>query len=170
MKEKFRTHIGTPPEHQRLVLKENGTPICEMPDDYRKLGFYSVQSGMEIHIIDTDPFSLSRGGGLTDVTLVEKYKMSDEAYGKRSGTMREYIREQRKLKPNFKLGAKDAPGGAAAQQEAQEPKEVPGPESVEGITVGSRCQVKPGDRRGTVQFVGKIPEISAGGFWVIVCP
>lgn len=162
MKEKFRTHIGTPPDHQRLVLKEHGNVICEMPDDHRKLGFYSVQSGMEIHIIDTDPFSLSRNGGLSDVSLVEKYKISDEAYEKRKGTMREYIREQRKLNPNFKLGMKNNSQPA----ENEEPKEIPGPESVEGITVGSRCEVKPGERRGTVRFVGEIPEISAGGFWV----
>lgn len=163
VKEKFRTHIGTPPDHQRLVLKENGQVIGEMPDDHRKLGFYSVQSGMEIHIVDTDPYSLSRNGGLSDVSLVEKYKLSDEAYDQRKGTMREYIREQRKKNPNFKVGVK-APNGQ--QPETEEPKEIPGPESVEGITVDSRCEVKPGERRGTVRFVGEIPEIPSGGFWV----
>jgi hypothetical protein len=28
--------------------------------------------------LDTDPFSLSRGGGLTDTSLIEKYTMSEE--------------------------------------------------------------------------------------------
>jgi hypothetical protein len=60
-----------------------------MSDDTKKLGFYSVVSGNEIHIIDTDPFSLSRGGGLTDVSLIEKYRMDDEVYEKRANTMRE---------------------------------------------------------------------------------
>eukprot|EP00286_Rhodomonas_abbreviata_P003030 CAMPEP_0181345432 /NCGR_PEP_ID=MMETSP1101-20121128/32746_1 /TAXON_ID=46948 /ORGANISM="Rhodomonas abbreviata, Strain Caron Lab Isolate" /LENGTH=125 /DNA_ID=CAMNT_0023457387 /DNA_START=57 /DNA_END=430 /DNA_ORIENTATION=- len=99
VKDKFRTHIGTHAEHQRLVLKNAGQLVCEMSDDSKMLGFYSVVSGMEIHVIDTDPFSLSRGGGLTDVSLVEKYRMDDEAYEKRSGTMREFIREQRKKDP-----------------------------------------------------------------------
>jgi hypothetical protein len=44
--------------------------VCEMPDDDRPLGFYGVRSGMEIHVIDTDPFSLARGGGLDDVSQV----------------------------------------------------------------------------------------------------
>lgn len=76
VKEKFRTHIGTPVDHQRLILKDNGRVICEMADNNRMLGYYSVSSGMEIHIIDTDPFSLSRGGGLTDVSLVQVYPLA----------------------------------------------------------------------------------------------
>lgn len=82
VKEKFRTHIGTGVDHQRLILKRNGEMVCEMSDNTRMLGFYSVESGNEIHCIDTDPFSMSRGGGLTDVSLVEKYRMDDETYGK----------------------------------------------------------------------------------------
>lgn len=158
MKEKFRTHIGTPVEYQRLVLKSGGETICEMADDSRKLGFYSVASGNEIHIVDMDPFSLSRGGGLTDTSLVEKYRMADDAYDKRKGTMRDFIREKRRQDPNFSLKAKSAPG---------EPKKpAPGPESVESIKIGDRCECMPGARRGVVMFVGEIKEISAGGHWV----
>ena len=67
--------------HQRLLLKRDGEVVCEMGDDARMLGFYSVESGNEIHVIDTDPFSMSRGGGLTDVSLIEKYRMYEETYG-----------------------------------------------------------------------------------------
>ena len=103
VKDKFRTHIGTHAEHQRLLLKDQGRLICEMSDNSRMLGFYSVTSGMEIHVMDTDPFSLSRGGGLTDVSLVEKYKMSDDDYDKRKGTMRDYIKQKRAKDPSFML-------------------------------------------------------------------
>jgi tubulin-folding cofactor B len=65
------------------MLKERGNLICEMSDNSRMLGFYSVASGMEVHVVDTDPFSLSRGGGLTDTSLVEKYRMSDDDYSSR---------------------------------------------------------------------------------------
>lgn len=167
VKEKFRTHIGTPPEFQRLILKERGNVICEMSDNSRMLGFYSVTSGMEIHVLDTDPFSLSRGGGLTDVSLVEKYRMSDESYDSRKGTMREFIRQKRENDPNYKLkpkssgpgaavGAGDTDGAAAAP---------PGVESVEGIAVGMRCEVSPGARRGLVMFIGEVEGLKAG-FWV----
>lgn len=130
------------------------------------LGFYSVESGNEIHVIDTDPYSLSRGGGLTDTSLVEKYKMTDEAYDKRKGTLREYIKEQRAKDPNFKLKASSNPfPGQQRQSDASAPPADAGPESVEGIVVGSRCQVMPGKRRGCVMFVGEVPELK-GGYWV----
>ena len=159
MKEKLRLHIGTPVDHQRLVLKDSGHILCQLADDTKMLGYYSVTSGMEIHIVDTDPYSLSRNGGLTDVSLVQKYKMSDEDYSTRKGTMRSYIQEQRAKNPNFKL----KPKGAAVDPAPTEPP--PDASTVEGITVGARCKVAPGGRRGTVRFVGEIPT-STSGYWV----
>ena len=109
-----------------------------MWDNTKMLGFYSVKSGMEIHIIDTDPFSLSKGGGLTDVSLVQKYTMSDEKYNERKGTMREYIKQQRELDPNFKVAA-----GKPKTTQVVDEGPPPGPESVQGMNVGDRCQVIP---------------------------
>lgn len=171
MKDKLRTHIGTAPDHQRLELRQYGTKLRELSDNNRKLGFYSVESGMEIHVIDTDPFSLSRGGGLTDISLIEKHRMADEDYDKRKGTIREFIREKRKVDPNYKLKPKSTPATAMAGAAAggvDIESTAPGLESVEGITVGARCEVQPGARRGTVRFVGEIPELRKGGYWVRV--
>lgn len=114
------------------------------------LGFYSVLSGMEIHIIDTDPYSLSRGGGLTDTSLVEKYKMSEEVYSQRKGTLREYLREKKEK---------------AALEGTTEAVVYPALESVVGIEVGYRCQVMPGKRRGEVKYVGEVMGLK-GGHWV----
>lgn len=155
MKEKFRSHTGTPVEYQRLLLKSDGAVLCEMSDNSKMLGFYSPISGQEIHIVDMDPFSLSKNGGLTDVSLVEKFKISDEAYEKRKGTMREYIREQRKKDPNFRLTPAAAPTTG--------PTEIPGEETVSGIKVGDRCEISPGGRRGVVRWIG---EIAPKGYWV----
>ena len=177
VKERFKLHIGTPVDHQRLILKDNGRVVCEMTDNQKMLGFYSVVAGNEVHVIDTDPYSLSRGGGLTDVTLVEKYRMTDEDYDKRKGTMRDYVKEQRKKDPNFKLKPKGMTtmgvGTATADQQAKidsfnmnEPAEAPpGAESVEGIQVGLRCEVQPGARRGVVMWVGEDAALKAG-HWV----
>jgi tubulin-folding cofactor B len=162
VKERLHKHVGTPAEHQRLILKRSGSPIAELSDNTRMLGFYSPLSGDEIHIIDTDPFSLSRGGGLTDVSLVQKYRMTDEEYEKRSGTMRDYIKKQREQNPNFKLKAK---GAAAASRAPSEPEADCGPGTVEGIAVGQRCEVMPGARRGVVCYVGEIAGLKAG-YWV----
>lgn len=43
-----------------------------------------------IHVIDTDPTSLSAGGWLEDVSKVEKYEISDEAYNLRENTYRRF--------------------------------------------------------------------------------
>jgi tubulin-folding cofactor B len=146
IKDKLRTHIGTPVDYQRLLLRSNGEYVCEMSDNSRMLGFYSVRSGHEIHVVDTDPFSLSKGGGLTDASLIKKYEMSEEDYSKRKGTVREFI-----LK---KKAEEDATASTAY-----------GADTVVGIAVMNRCEVMPGSRRGTVMFVGEIPNFKAG-HWV----
>ena len=38
-----------------------------------------------LHVVDLDPSSVTSGGWLEDTSLVEKYKISDEAYQKRDG-------------------------------------------------------------------------------------
>lgn len=43
---------------------------------------------LQIHVADDDPFSLTRGGALEDLSRVEKYRMSEEDYDKRKGTLR----------------------------------------------------------------------------------
>jgi hypothetical protein len=197
-----------------------------MPDDARPLGFYGVRSGQTIHVIDTDPFSLARGGGLDDVSQVwrvwlgyfesslrrtgllphgipchhpvlripplpvplltslhmalfvmvravsspvcqiEKYRMTEEDYDKRAGTLRAFKREQLAKDPTFKFFPK--PKAAEGADEEAKP-DVESEACIEGITVGSRCEVQPGGRRGTVAFVGHVPQI-APGYWVRLHP
>ena len=43
---------------------------------------------LKIHVTDDDPFSLTRGGALEDLSLVTKYRRSEEDYDKRKGTLR----------------------------------------------------------------------------------
>jgi tubulin-folding cofactor B len=138
------------------------------------LGFYSVISGMEIHVVDTDPFSLSRGGGLTDTSLIQKYTMSDEKYDERKGTLREFIKEKRKQDPTYKFlppnkatTVKTTQKGFINNDETTTPLSTD-KDSVAHITVGARCKVSPGERRGEVKFVGELPQIKAGGYWVII--
>ena len=144
------------------MLRDQGHDICELADNTKMLGYYSVTSGMDIHIIDTDPFSLSRGGGLTDVSLVPKYRMSDDEYSQRKGSMREFIKQQREKDPNFVLKPKKPVSNLPV-----DPAMIPGIESVEGICVDMRCQVNPGERRGIVKFVGEVNGLKPG-YWVSI--
>lgn len=62
--------------------------MAVLSDDSRMLGFYSPHEGCNLHVIDTDPTSLSASGWLEDVSKVEKYVMSDEDYSKREKSFR----------------------------------------------------------------------------------
>lgn len=85
VRHKVYTHCGTKPDAMELlVLRSDGSLHAKLDDDRKMLGYYSVESGMRLHVIDNDPFSLSRGGGLEDVSLVQKYQISEEDYDKRT--------------------------------------------------------------------------------------
>ena len=75
--------------------QQNRITTIELSNDEAKLGYYSPSDGMRLHVIDTDPTSLSANGWLEDVSKVEKYVMSDEAYEKREGTYRQWARKKR---------------------------------------------------------------------------
>ena len=206
---KIHQTTGTPPHFQRLQILSSissTTPLFDIPpeaDDDKMLGYYSLQCGMAIHCIDVDPHSGSRGGGYEDVSLVEKYKMSDEEYAKRKGTLRDWAKEQKKKDNTFTLAkhAREHREMMEAQRQAKLGLELPkgfeydhngtvirteedkdvnggskeeklkadgefGTDSVQGIDVGMRCEVRPGTRRGKVAFVGEVSELGSGGYWV----
>ncbi|RLN86791.1 hypothetical protein BBJ28_00013899 [Nothophytophthora sp. Chile5] len=163
LRHKLYQHTGTKPDAMELlVMRGDGSVHARLDDDRRMLGFYSVESGMRLHVVDTDPFSLSKGGGLEDVSLVKKYEISEEDYDKRKllpgeKTVRAYKKEQLAKDPNWKP--------KTMMKAAVDPATIPGPESVANMHVGDRCEVQPGGRRGQVQYLGEIPEIAAG-HWV----
>jgi tubulin-specific chaperone B len=130
-----------------------------MIDDSKKLGFYSPRHGMRVHVVDHDPMSLSRGGGLDDVSQVEKYVMSEEDYDKRSNTLRSWKREQLKKNPHFKFSDM-LPGAKSAEPAVDWDDDA----LLEGFAVGMRCSVTPGDRRGEVAFVGRVDDKK--GVWI----
>ena len=165
VKHRLTKHCGTPAQDMRLILRDGDRDICCMEDDDRPIGFYSVQNGNVLHVIDTNPYSMSAGGGLEDTSLVKKYEMSDEEYSKRKNTLRSYKREQLKKDPNFKFDFSQA-GANGGKQETKTDAEIFGPETCAHITLGMRCEVDPGARRGTVGFVGDTKGLLPPGYWV----
>lgn len=111
IKLKIHQKTGTPPHFQTLQVKCSGQ-ICweidatdESYDDH-KLGFFFGDGnlgGFEVRCIDTNPLSGSRNGQYEDVSLVEKYRMSEEEYNSRKGTLRDWGREQKERDRNFTL-------------------------------------------------------------------
>lgn len=50
------------------LYDEAGNLAAQMAEDNKKLGFYSPADGWRIHVIDTDPTSMSANGWLEDVS------------------------------------------------------------------------------------------------------
>jgi tubulin-folding cofactor B len=107
---------------------------------------YQVRNGFEIRIVDTDVHSLSKSGWLEDTSLVEKYVMPDEVYEARDGTVRKFKQQQQQLK----------------EKERGQPVPIV---LDENMSIGRRCEVFPGGRRGEIRFVGAAPALGEGA-WV----
>lgn len=162
LKQKLYRHCGTTPDWMSLVLKTGGEVICELDDDSKKLGYYGIKHGMEIKIVDRNPHSMAKNGGLEDISLVKKYVMSDEEYDKRKNTLRAFKKEKLKEDPTFRLFP-DRPRGGGSTKVAE--PSLPGTsKDVEGMKKEMRCEVQPGGRRGKIGFVGEVD--FAIGYWV----
>jgi tubulin-folding cofactor B len=145
VKEKLFRHCGTGVGSMELFLRRGGSGgTIFLDDDSRQLRYYGAGNGMEIHIKDNDPHSLSRAGGLEDVSQIEKYVMSEADYDKRSKTVRSWKRAEAEKKK----AEAEARGEAAEEGQALDPPPEDLEELVARFPVGSRCEVDPGARRG----------------------
>jgi tubulin-folding cofactor B len=210
LRQRIHQKTGTSPGFQHLQIKSAGEVILEIPptvEDHYKLGYFGLEHhGLEVHCVDLNPHSGSKGGQYEDVSLVEKYRMSEEEYNARKGTLRDWEREQKAKDSNFslakhakehgemvearrqhKLGLPLPPGffvdsnGTVVRDEEYDsvvrrttttPSDATadddgeyGEDSVAGMKPGDRCQVEPGARRGSVSYVGKVPDLG-GGYWI----
>mmetsp|Transcript_56630 Transcript_56630/g.137565 ORF Transcript_56630/g.137565 Transcript_56630/m.137565 type:complete len:375 (-) Transcript_56630:27-1151(-) len=238
LKLKIHQKTGTPPHFQHLQFKVCGEVFQELNNDaydHYKLGYFLGNSGsydntssmstiysQEVHCVDLNPHSGSAGGQYEDVTLVEKYKMSDEEYNSRQNTLRGWSKQQKQQDPSFtlakharehrelveakrqqKLGLPLPPGfvldstgevirdepdvdqitratttnnnsssstssgqDGGATTTTTEIDELYDETSVSHAVVDARCQVDPGKRRGKVSYVGVVPELGGGGYWI----
>ncbi|KAI0519685.1 hypothetical protein KFK09_007140 [Dendrobium nobile] len=150
-KEKLWKKCGTSVDSMLLVLYDDaGSKICDLSDNARPLGFYFPLNGYHIKVIDQDPSSVSSGGWLDDTSLVEKYKISEEAYNKLNSNFRKF--KEKMLSQNAMTHEKKLPENYVD-------------DLCKSIKVGDRCEVEPGEKRGVVKFVGKV-ENRGPGFWI----
>lgn len=107
LRQRIHQKTGTSPGFQHLQIKSAGQILQEIPptvEDHYKLGYFGLtQHGLEVHCVDLDPHSGSRGGQYEDVSLIQKYKMTDEEYDQRKGTLRDWGREQKSKDSTFTL-------------------------------------------------------------------
>jgi len=209
LRRRIHQKSGTPPHSQHLQLKSGGAIFYEIlpnSESERMLGYYNLPYGANVHCIDVDPNSSSSGGAYEDTSLVEKFRLTDEEYDIRKGTLRDWGRQKKENDPDFSLkkharehaelveakrfyresgAVKDGfeiesdgkiarcsenNDNASAKKESDNANSAAeieyGLDSIQHLSVSSRCQVQPGSRRGEIAFVGPIDELGGGGHWV----
>lgn len=116
LRQRIFQKTGTSPAYQHLQIlspfgsyssSSSSPPLAEIPPgethDSYKLGYFPLENGYTVHCIDTNPCSESLNGNFEDTSLVEKYKMSDDNYDKRKGTLRDWGRTQKLHDETFSL-------------------------------------------------------------------
>ena len=107
LRARIHRQTGTSPANQHLRLYSGPDLLAEYPpacaEEHRTLASLQLQSGWTVHCVDTNPLSISAGGALENVALVEKFRLSDEQYHAKSNTLRAWARAQKEANPNFSL-------------------------------------------------------------------
>lgn len=130
--------------------------LQKLDDNEALLGSFPVDDDCRIHVIDRSGGQL---GEFSDVSKVEKFELSDDAYDKRTDSARSFMKKQRVGRFNEEEMAKKKAEVESREEESKA--------AAEAISVGSRCQVQvPGQptKLGTVMFVGTTD--FKPGYWV----
>jgi tubulin-folding cofactor B len=147
--------FGTKAGCMKLVLRnQTGENIAIMEDDYQTLGNYGAETDFTIHCIDEDANSILKQ--IDDLSYVEKYVMSDQDYDKLPMNVKKF---KAKLKEN---------NPELFQKNEINHKIVIDPDFqkdlAENIKKGDRCELIEEGHRGTVSYVGKVPDLGDGYF------
>merc|ERR1712179_95669 len=167
LKCKLELVTGIPAGNQKLnVFDSSENKVIELSSNEKQLGFYPIEDNYRIHVTSTDTTPLGLQHGImdfNDTSKVEKMEMSDEAYDKMKGSVRDFKRK-------MKMGRFNAEEMKQKEEEKAEQDRVykeMQEDKVKGVAVGSRCMVealKNPARRGTVMYVGKVH--FKDGIWV----
>ncbi|KAG1944684.1 tubulin-folding cofactor B [Pimephales promelas] len=156
-KSKLELIVGTPAACMDLDLFSTTDKFLQKLDDNEALlGSYHVDDDCRIHVTDR---SGAQSGEFTDLSKVEKFEISDDAYEKRADSIRSF-------KKNMKLGRFNEEN-RVKQEEALAKKEEEEKAAAKAITAGNRCKVEVSGQPtkiGTVMFVGTVD--FKPGHWV----
>lgn len=159
LKNRLEPVTGVPATCQKLSLKigsQPAQPIESANEDATLLSAWPLQAYAEIKITDTRPPGARPN--YTDTSAVEKYTMSADTYEALPNSVLAWKKSQ-------KLGRFDPNAPEIEQTKIDASfKEV----EDRGIKPSLRCRLLPSTdhRRGSVAFVGAVPEIPGVGAWV----
>lgn len=146
------------------VRSSSGQILRELVPDSAPLSSFALEPLTNVHVLDVDPHrSVAK---LNDLSQVEKFRLADEEYDKRSGKRRlgrapnstsstladsfRKFKERNLIKP----AEKEATERKEKEQATQEVYET---ELAQAMKIGVRCEIGEKDalkRRGEVAFVG----------------
>ncbi|KAL8815329.1 MAG: hypothetical protein Q9223_005529 [Gallowayella weberi] len=186
LKVKLESVTGIPPAAQALTLRlpdrQQGSPISSDDEDHTQIGAW-LSTYVEIHgpivlkaptrpgnqattnrsatamqVASTDP---ATANVIPPLSSVPKYEMPMETYSSLSDTVLAY-------KKSHRIGRFDPHAPEIEQKKAAVLwDEIDTASHLTEITVGARCILAPSSiRRGTVAYVGLVPEIAGIGPWI----
>lgn len=158
LKERLEPITGIPIATMQIKLfDKNDQFVCNLNDDTKKLGYYSVMDYGRLQIEDLNPYRIKNEW--TDCSQVKKFEISEEEYNKRNDSVRSFLQKN-------KLGQYSEENQRHLEKE-NDPEGYF--EEAQKIKVGDRCEVnaesKTGmPKRGTVKYVGKTE--FKPGYWI----
>ncbi|KAJ4289709.1 hypothetical protein N0V90_011038 [Kalmusia sp. IMI 367209] len=159
LKTRLEPITGIPASCQQLSLRvgsQDATAISAADEEATQLAAFPLQPYAEITVGDTRPPGARTD--FSDLASVPKYTMPTAEYETRSDSVLAW-------KKNQKLGRFDPNAPSIEQQKIRaSEREI----EERGLTLGSRVRLLPESdaRRGTVSFLGAVPEIPGIGSWV----
>lgn len=162
-KQRLETITGIPPDDQQLLFFTNSfsTEGVELKadvsqsEDFVTLEQFRIPALARIQVNDTRPESELKE--LENDNDGQFFELKDEDYEKRTDSIRRW-------KQDNKLGRFD-PAYTEKKGEARKLNEAKATELKEGSRFRT-VNDKDGERRGTIRFVGKVPEIDQESTWV----
>lgn len=159
IKQNMYGYFATPSEYIRLELYDNrGVKVEENMKDEKPLGYYQVQDEFRLHCVDLQPASAV--ANYDDLSQVEKYEIPEDQWLQREDNARKF-KEQMLAQQAIARAASGIPEPVTSNglNDTSFAKEA------SNMHVGDRCQCQPGDRLGTVRYVGRIAALKQG-YWI----
>ncbi|KAF2002510.1 hypothetical protein P154DRAFT_140203 [Amniculicola lignicola CBS 123094] len=159
----FKTRLepitGIPTGCQQLSLRvgsQDAVAITAADEEQTQLGAFALQPYAEITVVDTRPPAARTD--FSDLSAVAKYEMPATEYETRSDSVLAWKKAQ-------KLGRFDPNAPSVEEQKIQAlEREI----EERGLIVNGRVRLLPDSdaRRGTISYIGNIPEIPGLGAWI----
>ena len=161
VKDQLYTITGTKPQFMEVSY------LGQMLQDGKKLKDYNPAQYGTLDVIDHDPDSFAKNGGLDDVSLVKKYVMTQEEYDARPDTYKKWRQKQIEANPQWVAPWVIKQRALRTEEVLQHGAIMPLEQAQEQFPLEGRVECSPGARRGTIKFVGYLgrgPHTYADGY------